>query len=597
MLAENASRTLLPDECSSAASDADVVVVAEARALGTQAAQRRRLPACALVGVVAGALLVVALSRQAPGTLRAGNDHLSHTTFVEKKTSSLPLPYECSVSKIQNCHMSQCCLEFGFQCYEKNETYGACLETCDKGALLKAGNGSWRCNKLGLPRRCATAQENCGVFGCCAGAGHQCYAKDKYSATCMHTCNSTAMTAADPRKEAWSCDPIGTRYTPYHRDDYTPDYPKKALVEPWVKNCSHIGESCAETKCCAWTGYYCYEKNESWASCLSHCIPKKANGGISEKPKVQKGKPLSNPPPHNEPTFKHADPGPWTCKRLSVPETPSHLDGTSLFCFTTIMDDHGAGPTHDFELIGAAQKAHTFIFACDHWVVFSDREADLNPGKTVVVDFPKFVHRPNLKVWVNLPLFLNIWKSIKMEGTWKKYAWTIKADPYTVFIAHRLQYILRHQAVPASGVYLENCKYVRMGFHGSLEVISRDAFGTLLAHLDSCQTELPIENGTHTHFKYYGEDKFAAWCMHKHGVGRVPSRQEVETVPAEEPIYGLHITQSCPAHKKISVKDRRSKKWSPNCTRVRTAGVHGFRKVKDYMRCVKETLQESTFGS
>merc|ERR1711963_498249 len=84
---------------------------------------------------------------------------------------------------------------------------------------------------------------------------------------------------------------------------------------------------------------------------------------------------------------------------------------------------------------------------------------------------------------------------------------------------------------------------------GSLEVISRDAFGTLLDHLDSCQTELPITNGTHTHFRYYGEDKFAAWCMHKHGVGRIPSRQEIVTVPMDQPIRGLHLTQSCPHHK------------------------------------------------
>ena len=33
------------------------------------------------------------------------------------------------------------------------------------------GNGSWSCNKLGLERRCAKAQENCADFGCCADVG------------------------------------------------------------------------------------------------------------------------------------------------------------------------------------------------------------------------------------------------------------------------------------------------------------------------------------------------------------------------------------------------------------------------------------------
>merc|ERR1712203_895264 len=49
------------------------------------------------------------------------------------------------------------------------------------------------------------------------------------------------------------------------------------------------------------------------------------------------------------------------------------------------------------------------------------------------------------------------------EGTWKSYPWIVKADPYTVFIPQRLRYILRHQPIPATGAYMENCKHVRMG--------------------------------------------------------------------------------------------------------------------------------------
>merc|ERR1711933_437820 len=56
-----------------------------------------------------------------------------------------------------------------------------------------------------------------------------------------------------------------------------------------------------------------------------------------------------------------------------------HIDGVSLFCYTMVMDDHGKGKTHDFELMKLAQAANTFIFACDHWVVFSDEDRPLNP--------------------------------------------------------------------------------------------------------------------------------------------------------------------------------------------------------------------------
>jgi hypothetical protein len=276
-----------------------------------------------------------------------------------------------------------------------------------------------------------------------------------------------------------------------------------------------------------------------------------------------------------------------------VPETPAYIDGVSLFCYTTAMDNHGKSQTHDFELLKVQQKANTFIFACDHWVVFSDKDAKLNPGRTVVVDYPKLMRRPNNKLWVNTPFFLNIWKSIKQEGTWKSYPWIVKADPYTVFIPQRLQYILRHQPIPATGAYMENCKHVRMGFHGSLEVASRDAFGTFLDHLDSCQTELPIKNGTHTHFRYYGEDKFIAWCMHRHGVGRIPSRQEIRTVPENQHIFGLHLTRTCSDHraKEITDSNSKKKKWWPNCSRALTAGLHGFKKPLEYMKCLHETIQ------
>lgn len=441
--------------------------------------------------------------------------------------------------------------------------------------------------EINLKRRCANTTENCLKIGCCADAGHQCYAKDSTFGMCFITCNPAEKMASDPNKVAWSCDPIGTRYTPDYRDDYSLG-PIVTLVEPWIKNCSHIGESCATTKCCSFTGYYCYEKDASWSSCLSACNPGKENGGISELPVVQKGVPKSKPPPHVKPTFKKAPSGPWTCKRKSLPLTPAEYIGTSLFCFTFVTDDRGKGKTHDFELLSVAQKNHVSIFACDHWVVFSDVDRPLNPGRTVKVLFPKLVKRLNTKIFQNLDLFMNIWKNIKNEGTSKGYGWTVKVDPYTVFIPQRLRDIVVHQGVPATGAYLENCKHVRMGFHGSLEVVSKVAFASFLDNLDSCQKLLPTTNGTHTHFKYYGEDKFLAWCLHKIGVGRIPSRQEIMTVPEGQPIYGLHATVSCPAHHVLEIKDKSSKKWKPDCTRVRTAGLHQFHKPEEYEKCLND---------
>jgi len=556
------------------------LVAPEDRAVKQNGARRWRLAGCALTGAAAAVLLVVALSYQAPATLSIRGDYEDGVS-LNLDHRPLPLAYECSVPKTQNCKTSQCCVSWDHQCYEKNATWAVCLKKCDSKAFLASGNGSWTCNPIGLRNRGALDGENCWDYGGCADPGHQCYTKDDKFASCYTSCD----------KSQYPCEPIGTRYTPDYRDDYEEDYYKTTLVEPWVKNCSHIGESCAETKCCSYTGYYCYEKNESWASCLSTCIPHKPNGGVSEEPVAQLGKPLSNPPAHWNVTFTQAPPGPWTCKRLSVPKVPAYLSGTTLFCMTVLLDDHGKGQTEDFKLAAAQQKAKTFIFACDGWVVYSDKHKQLNPGSTEVVEFPKKVKRPNLKLWNNLPLYMNVWSSMRWKGTYAKYDWTIKADPYTVFIPQRLRDLLLHQPVATNGVYMENCKHVRMGFHGSLEVVSKAAFGTFLTNLEACHAELPVEDGVYAHFRYYGEDKFLVWCLHKHGVGRVPSRQEVIKVPIAEKIFGLHLTVSCPDHSCKEAKDRRSKKWMPNCTRVKTAGMHPFKKPDVYMRCVKETME------
>merc|ERR1712039_747635 len=224
-----------------------------------------------------------------------------------------------------------------------------------------------------------------------------------------------------------------------------------------------------------------------------------------------------------------------------------YLSGTSLYCFTVALSENGSGKKIvELEIIKKAQEKYTHVFACDHWTVFSDKEMALNPGKTVKVDYPKTVKRPNTKNWVNLPLFLNVWKIIKQATTWKS-------------------------------------------FHGSLEVISRQAFGTFLDHLEDCQRVLPWSNADHAHFKYYGEDKFAAWCMHAYGVDKVPSMQSVESVPGGQPIYGLHVSVSCPGHR--SLIDLNSTKWHPNCSRTKTAGMFAFRTVEKYLTCLQETTE------
>jgi len=290
-------------------------------------------------------------------------------------------------------------------------------------------------------------------------------------------------------------------------------------------------------------------------------------------------------------------PGPWTCKRYSPPLVAGRQRGSSLFCFTVALSDNGAKKKHsDMDIIKTAQSMKTSVFACDFWNVFSDMSVQLNPGHTIKVDYTKVyysngtaVRRPNTHIFVNTPLFVNVWTHIKNQDTWRSFSWVVKADPFTVFIPSRLRSILSRQLVTPTGVYMENCKYVRMSLHGSLEVVSKDGFGTFLDNLEECQASLPWKSAEHAHFRYYGEDKFLQFCMDKHGVARVPSRQMVDTVPKSKNLFGLHLTVSCPGHR--TKFERALHKWTPNCTRSATAGMHAFKTPEQYMECLKNTTK------
>jgi len=504
---------------------------------------------------------------------------------------------ECSLAGDENCAVSTCCRDFGYQCFAKNSTWASCLKTCTPASTKKVANGSWTCKALGEKNRCAKQGQNCISLGCCADVGNQCYVKNGNWATCMKTCNKGTILGMDAKQEYWSCDPIGIRNTADYRNDQNKsglnDQNKSGFIEvdPWVKNCSHIGDNCMATKCCSYSGYQCYQKDESWAGCVQKCFPGKWNGGMNDKPMVQKGKPLSNPPSHWNMTFSIAPPGPWTCKRLSPPMKFGKLVGNSLFCFTLALSSNGGKQaSYELDILKEAQKRKAHVFACNHWTVYSNVEVALKPGKTIKVFYPHVLRRPNTKNWVNTPIFLTVWKEIRQQTTWKSFPWIVKSDPTAVFIPRRLRDLLSRQYVTQNGIFLENCKGSRMSFHGSLEVMSNAAFGTFLDHLEDCQRVLPWQNAVSAHFRYYGEDKFLAWCMHAYGVDKLPSLQMVETVPKDQPIQGLHLTPSCPSHR--SPFELHIKKWHPNCTRAKTASLHAFRTVKKWLECYQNTTAE-----
>merc|ERR1719205_484450 len=86
----------------------------------------------------------------------------------------------------------------------------------------------------------------------------------------------------------------------------------------------------------------------------------------------------------------------------------------------------------------------------------------------------------------------------------------------------RLRTKLSGQKATASGIYLENCKYVNYGFFGNLEVISHQGFSTFLANLEDCVSALNWKGREKaTGMEAWGEDLLMQRCMDLHGVDKV----------------------------------------------------------------------------
>jgi len=342
----------------------------------------------------------------------------------------------------------------------------------------------------------------------------------------------------------------------------------------------------------------CYQQTDVWSSCLKTCKPWQSNGDKkSTEPTVQKPKMDGNGvvPKFAKPFFKPASQGSWTCKHTPNLKPARSSTGTELFCFTVALSKIGPGAAPKFQnpqhidLVKTQHHTKTSIFGCEDWQVFSDVEFMLSPGPpaeifSTLVDFPKPAVRPNTKLWQNTLLFVNVWRKIAEEGRHTKRDWTVKVDPTTIFLPIRLRKILTHQKQTENGVYLENCKYVRYGFHGSLEVVDQKAAVTYAQHAGGCLQEIPWEKAEHAHFSVMGEDKFMQRCMDLHGVDKIPSSFDVGNGMKE----GLHTTVTCPAHLPKLGKGL-AKKWHPPCNMTKTAGMHAYKNPKLYFTCLRET--------
>lgn len=314
--------------------------------------------------------------------------------------------------------------------------------------------------------------------------------------------------------------------------------------------CSGVGDDCGATKCCTITGYKCYEKSKMFAGCLESC------------------------PPPNDPA--------WSCARpanLKKLKPSKASPGTKLFCFQIMSSDKGLQETNwDISLVRTQLRMRASIFGCEDWIVFSDVSTWLSPGPpeklmTYVVDAPH-TRRTLSGMWLNTPTFLNVWIAIRKDGRWARNDWAVKVDPDTVFLPALLRAKLAVQEVTDSGIYITNCKGVQYGFFGSLEVMSRTAFATLIENVEDCNSTLTW-NRTGSE---WAEDLFAQRCMDLHGVDNIED-------------FTLISDGVCDA---IGIQGKQDLEELPNilppCTQP-APGLHPFRTPQLYFTCLAQAQQ------
>jgi len=126
-----------------------------------------------------------------------------------------PPPCEMCATSGQNCKASGCCLDPGMQCFEKDEHFAACRESCAPGIDAQdppAFQTSWTCKALGgaCARTCSAPGANCKYSQCCKDPALTCFEKDKYFSNCQASCTPGVHAAdASEFQTSWSCAVVG----------------------------------------------------------------------------------------------------------------------------------------------------------------------------------------------------------------------------------------------------------------------------------------------------------------------------------------------------------------------------------------------------
>lgn len=120
--------------------------------------------------------------------IRGGSDHAS-AGLGDVQSLEEEKGVECAAQG-SDCRSSKCCQTGGQTCFEKNEYWAMCMDSCWPGQP-QAGDSdqeAWSCNALG-PRAkfqlgCSWAGDECSSTKRCCQQGYQCMEKNQYWSAC-----------------------------------------------------------------------------------------------------------------------------------------------------------------------------------------------------------------------------------------------------------------------------------------------------------------------------------------------------------------------------------------------------------------------------
>jgi len=135
-----------------------------------------------------------------PDLMESNSDPWTCEGLGPKKLGAAPwVKTKCSATG-DDCSKTSCCQDAGLQCYEQNEFWAQCKETCKPGEKPNSWDQAWNCKEKGVrnpgysdvveggvkgvigdwvPEKCTGTYDNCADSQCCYGVDYQCYTKNQ----------------------------------------------------------------------------------------------------------------------------------------------------------------------------------------------------------------------------------------------------------------------------------------------------------------------------------------------------------------------------------------------------------------------------------